>query len=167
MPEVAHPSGETGRRPEIGRTTLVSPLAARGFPDFPAYPGRLNQRAYWECGRKSRDVSSSSRPICDANQHAGRVRIVDWPTIVISVKRLPKLPPDWSAPLGVDTDQAADLSVCRMLLIFELLRAEISQRRMEPASVVDFVDEAGKVLGDVVESFDRQRIDRLEASASS
>ena len=30
------------------------------------------------------------------------------------VNRLAKVTPDWSAPLGVDTDQAAVLPVCRM-----------------------------------------------------
>ncbi len=45
--------------------------------------------------------------------------------------------------------------------MLELLRAEISQRRMKPASVVDLLDEVRKMPDDIVEGFERHRVDRL------
>lgn len=49
--------------------------------------------------------------------------------------------------LGVDTHQAA---ACQLpdVLILELLRAQIAERRLEPAPVADLLDEVGKVFGD-------------------
>ncbi|WP_167514817.1 hypothetical protein [Mesorhizobium intechi] len=47
-------------------------------------------------------------------------------------------------------------------MILELLRAQISERRMEPAFVLDLLDEAGKVINDVVEGFEGHRVDRLD-----
>lgn len=41
------------------------------------------------------------------------------------------------------------------MLILQLLRAEIAQRGMEPALVVDLLDVVGKVFGDVLECFER------------
>src|SRR5271154_6155047 len=44
----------------------------------------------------------------------------------------------------------------------ELLRAEIAERRMQSALVVDLLDEAGKILNDIFERFVCHRIDRLD-----
>jgi hypothetical protein len=50
------------------------------------------------------------------------------------------------------------------VLILELLRAQISERRMAPAFVVDIFDEAGKVFGDILEAFVGHRVDRTTFS---
>jgi hypothetical protein len=44
-------------------------------------------------------------------------------------------------------------------LILELGRAEIAEGGVETSRVVGVFDEPGKVLGDVVEGFERHRID--------
>src|SRR5262245_29694565 len=48
------------------------------------------------------------------------------------------------------------------VLILELLWAEIAERGMEPAFVVDLLDEVGKVLGDVLEAFEGHRVDGFD-----
>jgi hypothetical protein len=68
----------------------------------------------------------------------------------------------WSEPLGLDRNQAADLTVCRGVAVLELLRAEIAQSGVETAAVVDLVDESRKVLGDVCEGFVGHRIDGFD-----
>ena len=50
------------------------------------------------------------------------------------------------------------------VLILELLRAQISERRMESAFVVDLLDKVRKLFSDVLEAFEGQRIDRLDFS---
>lgn len=47
------------------------------------------------------------------------------------------------------------------VLILKLLRAEISQRRVEPWFVVHVLNEVRQVLGDVLEGFERHGIKAL------
>ena len=68
--------------------------------------------------------------------------------------------PDWSAPLGADRSGGGFDRLPGVVL--ELLRAEIAERGMEPPGVVDLVDEARKVGGDVVEGLVGHRVDRLD-----
>jgi hypothetical protein len=48
------------------------------------------------------------------------------------------------------------------VLILELLWAEIAERRVAPALVVDLLDEVGKVLDDVLEAFEGHRVDGFD-----
>lgn len=48
------------------------------------------------------------------------------------------------------------------MLILELLRAEIAERGMQSACVVDLIDEARKIGGDIVESLVGHRVDGLD-----
>jgi len=44
-------------------------------------------------------------------------------------------------------------------MILELCRAWVAERGMEPAGVVDIIDKAWKIVGDVFESFGIHQID--------
>lgn len=48
-----------------------------------------------------------------------------------------------------------------MVLILELLRAQITERRMKPACVVDLLYEVGKMFIDIFGRFESHRIDRF------
>ena len=50
------------------------------------------------------------------------------------------------------------------VLILELYGAQISERRVEPACVVDLVDEVGKIGGDILERFVVHQMDGLDPS---
>src|SRR4051794_21704771 len=48
------------------------------------------------------------------------------------------------------------------VLILELLWAQIAQRRMESAGVVDLLNEVGKVFSNVLEVLESHRVNRLD-----
>ena len=56
------------------------------------------------------------------------------------------------------TDQAAGLTVCRVVLL-GLLRAQVTESRVQPPAVVDLVDEARKILRNIGEAVVGHRID--------
>src|SRR5262249_42962393 len=70
------------------------------------------------------------------------------------------LTPAWSAPRGW-TGSGRWFDRLPGVVVLELGGAQVAKRRMEPAGVIDLVDEAGKVGGDVLEGLIGHRIDRL------
>ena len=48
------------------------------------------------------------------------------------------------------------------MLLLELHGADVAERGMQAALIVNVVDEPGKLLGDVVEGLERHRIDRFD-----
>jgi hypothetical protein len=78
------------------------------------------------------------------------------------VKRRGIVTPLWSAPLRVDKRSGCGFARLPDVLILELQWAQIAERRMKPAFVVDLLDEVGKVLGDVFEAFEGHRVDGFD-----
>ena len=72
-----------------------------------------------------------------------------------------KIDPYWNAPLK-GTGSRGGFDRLPSVLILELRGAQVAERGVEPSCVVDPVDEAGKMGGELLEGFVVHQVDGLD-----